>query len=333
MYNFEPRKVRRFLKEENVDRAAIQLPSGLRPHFIEIKNVFDEEKVETIFLASNCYGACDPADDEAETLDCDALVHYGHSDMGIPTSLPTLYVEARMEFEPFDLLESILPELGGYSWGLTATVQHVHYLEEIKSFLEEGGVKSIIGQPGSRSKYPGQILGCDWSSALSILGEVDRFLYIGTGNFHPIGISLSTGKPVLLVNPVSGISERMDPELDKFLQKRYAKLEKAKSKENFGVLVSTKSGQRRLDLALDLSGELKEEGYNPCILSADEITPEYLNDFQLGAFVNTACPRIPFDDAALYDSPLLTPFELEVLLGETDWDPYRLDGINQNFEV
>lgn len=333
MYDFEPEVVREFLKERKIDKAAVQLPSGLRPHLGEIKSVFDTEDVDVIFLATSCYGACDLADKKAEELGCDALIHYGHSDMGAPVSLPTLYVETRIEAEPFEALEKALPKLKDFKWGLTATVQHVDYLDEVKNFLEKNSIEATIGEPGPRSSYPGQILGCDWGSAKSVVGEVDGFLYLGTGKFHPKGIALATGKAVFLINPVENSYEAFDLDVEDFLRKRAAVIEKAGSAESFGVLVSTKIGQNRLDLAEELKNKLLSAGYDSHILVTDEVTPEIMHDYQLEAYVNTACPRLPIDDAELYDFPILTPFETEVLLGEQDLDQYQLDEIGINFEV
>ncbi|KXA91747.1 hypothetical protein AKJ57_00160 [candidate division MSBL1 archaeon SCGC-AAA259A05] len=324
--------MRNFLREKEVDRVAVQLPSGLRPFVREIVRVYDEVDVEALFTAGSCYGSCDLADGEAEELGCDALIHYGHADMGIPTALPTLYVEARVEVEPFEALDRALPELEGSSWGLTATVQHVGFLEEVRKFLGERGIEAVIGDPGSRCGYPGQILGCDWGSARSVAGEVDGILYIGTGRFHPIGLALATRSRVVSVDPVSGGHEVVDPGREKFLRRRYAAVARAESGESFGVIVSTKAGQNRMNLAERLAGELEDSGYEADVLVTDEVGPELLENYQLDAYVNTACPRISIDDSELYDRPVLTPFEAEVLTGEGEWDEYRLDEIGRNWE-
>lgn len=331
VYDFEPNEVKEFLRQNEVRKAALQIPSGLRPYLVEIEKVFREENCETYILATSCYGACDIADEDARDLQCDALVHYGHSDMGIPTKIPTIFVEARMEKEPFEALKKSLNEIRDSVWGLISTVQHVHYLEKIQNFLENKGIKSIIGDSGPRSKYPGQILGCDWGSARSIEGEVDGFIYIGTGDFHPLGISLVTEKLVISINPVSDSYETIEQERDTFLRKRAALLSKAKSAEKLGILTSTKKGQIRLELAENLSETLEKAGYGTFILVADELTPDILKDYQLDAFINTACPRIPLSDEGRYEEPILTPFEARVLAGEENWEPYHLDEIGINF--
>lgn len=333
VYDFEPDAVRNFLSEKGVERVAIQLPSGLRPFVREIGRVYEEADVEFLLIADNCYGACDLADREAEELECDALVHYGHADMGIPTAVPTLYVEARMEAEPFEALERALPELEGSKWGLTATVQHVGCLEAVRDFLDEREIETVIGDSGPRCRYPGQILGCDWGSARSVAGEVDGTIYIGTGSFHPIGLALATRNRVLSINPVSGGHEAVEPETEKFLKRRHAAIARAESGESFGVIVSTKAGQNRMDLAERLAGELEDSGYEAELLVTDEVDPELLGDYRLDAYVNTACPRIAIDDSELYDGPVLTPSEAEFLTGGGKPGEYRLDEMGRNWKV
>ena len=56
--------------------------------------------------------------------------------------------------------------------------------------------------------------------------------------------------------------------------------------------------------------------------------PDLIDFYPVDAFVNTACPRIAIDDAVKYAKPLITPFELEVSLGEKNWENgYQFDEI------
>lgn len=331
MYDLESDSVKNFLEKEEANKVGVQLPAGLRPYSASIEKTISEMGSVPVFFADNCYGSCDLAEDEARNLGCDVLVHYGHSDMGIPTSLPVLYIEARMEADPYESLENALPDLRDSKWGLVTTVQHVHHLQRASNFLKERGVDSSVGEPGQRSRYPGQILGCDWGSALSIKEEVDGFVYIGTGEFHPKGVFLATGKPVVKVNPVSNEFRRMDIETESFLKRRMAMLAKFDEAEGIGILVSIKPGQIRLSLAERLYKEMKDHGYNTHLLIFDEIDFGALLDFQLDAFVNTACPRLALDDANAYDFPVITPFEAGVLLGKYDFEPYHVDSLGITF--
>ena len=52
-----------------------------------------------------------------------------------------------------------------------------------------------------------------------------------------------------------------------------------------------------------------------------------LQGYRVDAWVNTACPRIAIEDGIRYDKPMLTPPELEVVLGLRKWEGYRFDEI------
>lgn len=329
MYDFEPRKVEEFLKRRKVKRVAVQLPAGLKGRLREMTQVFEKADVKTLVLADSCYGACDLADKKAKQLGCDALIHYGHADMGLPVCLPTLFVEARITVDPTKAIERVLPELKG-RWGLATTVQHIGHLERTKELLEKNSVEVVTGEPGPRVKYPSQVLGCDWECVKSVAGDVDGFLYLGTGRFHPVGIALATGKDVVAVNPIAGGWKKLSPKLDDFVRRRRAMIARASVCEKFGVVTSIKPGQRRFKLMEDLVRGFRGSGMSAEPIVADEIVPEKLSEFQMEAFVCAACPWIPIDDAARFDCPILSPFEAMVLLGKMDLEPYQLDEIGRS---
>ncbi len=329
MYDFEEANVKRFLEQHKTKRAAIQLPAGLRQHLPAIKETFDNEGIETIVLGDSCYGACDPADAQAKRLECDVLAHYGHADMGIPTCLPTFYVEARMLVDPIKTVKQALPQMEFKRVGLLTNVQHVKSLQKVAELLSSRGIKPFIGEPGPRVKYHGQLLGCDFSCACSVAPHVDGFLYIGTGDFHPLGAVLATGKKVLTVNPVSEGFKLISPAVDAFLRRRKAMIARAAAGNRFGIVVSTKPGQARFKLAARLVENFKRAGRDACLIAVNEVKPEELGDFRFDAFICTACPRIPIDDAERFERPILTPFEAQVMLGKEKFRPYRMDEVGK----
>jgi len=329
-YDFEEEKTRQFLRKHKPKRAAIQLPSGLRPQLPRILKNF-EVGVEPVIMAGSCYGACDLADAEARQLGCDVLLHYGHSDMGLAARLPTLYVEARMLVNPTDAVEQAIPKIDFKRVGLLTTVQHIGHLNKVEELLRSRGLEPFVGDPGPRAKYPGQLLGCDFGCARSIAGKVDGFLYIGTGDFHPLGAAIATGKRVLAVDPVSGGSRWVSASVEKFLQKRKGMIASAAAGERLGVVESTKPGQARPDVSKELVKALRDAGRDVCLFVVNELRPEELGDFKLDAIVCTACPRISTDDAERFGIPILTPFEAKVMLGREKLEQYRPDEFSRKF--
>ena len=95
----------------------------------------------------------------------------------------------------------------------------------------------------------------------------------------------------------------------------------------FGIIMSSKKGQLRFDLAIHLKKLIKDHGFDAQILNMDYVSPDLLLPYDLDAFVMTACPRIAIDDSAMYKKPVLTPDELEIVLGLREWDDYQMDEI------
>jgi 2-(3-amino-3-carboxypropyl)histidine synthase len=156
----------------------------------------------------------------------------------------------------------------------------------------------------------GQILGCRQDNALKL--DVDCFLYIGSGRFHPLGVALKTDKPVYILNPLSGVLDSITPdEKKRWLGKRKGAISRAMESRTFGLMVSTKDGQFNIKKAMELKKRLKEKGKEAVIFAADELSPNNLLPFKVDCWVNTACPRIAGDE---YNRPVINADELAEIL-------------------
>lgn len=177
--------------------------------------------------------------------------------------------------------------------GLVSTVQFADKLNEIKKQIEKFNKKVLVGK--SKQKYAGQVLGCDVSSAEKIAKEVDCFLYIGDGNFHPLEIALKTNKEVFTFNPFNKKFEKLDKkEIERIEKRKKGAYLKFLSSENIGILVSTKYGQNKINEAVKLKSKLKNK--NCYILIFDTLDLNQLESFNfIDCFVNTACPRLSED--------------------------------------
>ena len=98
--------------------------------------------------------------------------------------------------------------------------------------------------------------------------------------------------------------------------------------KSFGILIGEKPGQMRRNLAIRMKRLLEAHGKKGYLLALDHVGPELIDFYPVEAFVNTACPRIAIDDSTRYSKPLITPYELEVSLGEKKWEHgYQFDEI------
>ncbi len=298
------------VKEAGAKKIFLQAPEGLKPSVLDIAKKLEEggKGVEVLVSCDPCFGACDLRDREAKSLGCDMLVHVGHTELKLRRKpfVPVIYEEYELDFDPVPLLRQHLHFLKPCKKICLVTItQYLSSLEPAKKFLEANGKKVFLGQPNV-AKYPGQVLGCDYSAAEPFDRLVDCFLYLGTGRFHPIGLATRVSKPVLVLDYELGTLENMHRERGILLRIRAAQIEKAKESQNFGILVSTKPGQEGLGTAEKVKRKLEKLGKSAWILVMDEITPGKLMGMKLDILVNCACPRLT-DDFRQFKKPILNP--------------------------
>lgn len=301
---------------------AIQFPDGLRKRMVDVAIELRKRADIRIYLWGDpCYGACDVAD-----APVDLIFHLGHAPLPYLETEKVVYMELQSELPETDLISKAIPLLQERV-GLLANVQYVPELLRVKQFLAAKGHVATIGEGDSRISYPGQILGCNFSSARSVANDVDMFLYVGGGNFHPIGVALATGKEVVILDPEKNEVREAKDIIDEMKRLRFAAIEAARSARIFGIIISKKVGQKRSELAHSLDKLLREKGKKSVTILVDYVEPENLLGLGVDAFVSTACPRVAIDEQARFDKPMLTPPELKVLLGEMRWEDYTFDEI------
>jgi 2-(3-amino-3-carboxypropyl)histidine synthase len=321
MHDLDQERVAREIKKRKASTVLLQLPDGLRSTaFTLAQSLTEQTGAEIIISGDSCYGACDLALTQAHTIQADLIVHYGHSPM-IESKTPVLYVEAAYDFDAPALALKALPLINDWDGvGLTTTIQHVHMLKEVDDTLQAHGVRTAtgIGAPTN----PGQILGCDYTAARAIADTVEGYLHIGAGRFHPLGLAATTGKPIATANPYTMKVELLpEKEVTRLAMKRMAAINATKSAKTWGILVSTKPGQRHIQQARRLKKRLTENGRHATIILLDEINNHTLANFtEAQAYVDTACPRIAVDNPPDTTRPTLTPNETLIALNQKLWE-------------
>ncbi len=313
------------IKEINAHTVGLQFPEGLKIYATSVARQIEEETgVNVIISGDPCYGACDVSDADMNSL-VDLLVHFGHTPLPLEYEVPVLFLEAKFQLDVIPAVSKALNLLKDYkNIGLVTTAQHLHLMDELVDFLEKNGKEVVMGEGLGTEKA--QVLGCNFSSIENL--SVDAFLFLGSGNFHPLGIKLSTHKPVIIADPYHNEARNIDEFADRMVRIRFAKITKAREAQRFGIIVSSKKGQNRMELAWNLKEMVELEGKQAFIIFLNQVTPELLVPYrELDAYVITACPRIAIDDANIYDKPLLTPEELLIVLGKKKWDDYIMDEI------
>jgi 2-(3-amino-3-carboxypropyl)histidine synthase len=187
--------------------------------------------------------------------------------------------------------------------GTFTTVQFLPQIRQLEAFLRKNKKTVHSG---------GQVLGCNPLGPLKIAAEVDAFVYLGSGKFHPIAVAMQTSKPIFVANPLtSEVAKLSEEERLLYLRVKEQRLKEAISAKIFGILVSTKPGQNNMKSAKEIAAKIEKRGKKAYIFVFETLIPESLLDFpQIEAWVNTACPRIAIDDFERFDMPVVNADEL-----------------------
>jgi 2-(3-amino-3-carboxypropyl)histidine synthase len=304
------------LHSRGARRVAVQLPEGLKRMSAFLAATLRDEGFEVVICGDACWGACDLALDVLS--DVDVLVHIGHTPVTLDENV--IYIPFHQDID-LEIFTSVVPAFEGITKvGLVTTIQHAHQTLEMVNWLKNHGIQAVVGKGSIRTPQLGQVLGCTYAAAKSV--NANAYLFVGTGVFHAIGVSLATGKPTFALDPY-GDGGMQEVSADHLLRKRFLQIEKAKSAKTFGLLLSSKSGQCRKKLAKRL------ENLSPdtSLILIREVSEMQLRNLGFDAYVNTACPRLTLDDQSRFSMPVLSPAEFEIVLGFRSWNDYIIDEI------
>lgn len=295
----------------------VQLPEGLKQYSTLVLDELRE--FDPILFVDPMFGACDLRDEDALKFGCKLLIHFGHASMG-KQRLKTLFVPITYFFsdEEFVFLIDEISNLGFSEVNLVTTVNFLEQLPKIVSVLKERGV-SVLGSKSTSHIQENHVLGCDSSS---VVDKTKPVIYVGDGDFHPNNLGfIEEMVDVFVVNPLLREVKKLEIN-DLFRRQRYALVSRALKCNSFGIFVSSKHGQFRLRFAKFIKDKLEKLGKKVYIFGCDYVNEDYVTGVDVDCYVNTACPRIAYDDFANFKKPIITPQEV-----------YLLEDINSELRV
>lgn len=354
-YNFEVPKSVWQIRKHAAKRVALQLPEGLQLFATLLAKIFERFcACQIVILGDVTYGACCVDDYTATSLDCNFMIHYGHSCL-VPvtrTSVKTLYIFVEIVIDT-DHVEALIKKYlllkeiddpceaealgidtirrikGMKRIALVSTVQFISTVHVVKQRLSElcTALNIQLYIPQSRPLSSGEVLGC---TAPQLPADVDGILYVGDGRFHL--------EAIMIANPqLQGSYFRYDPYSKRFSlegynhsemhQRRLEAIEAAHTAKQFGLILGTLGRQGSPAVLNDLRTKLDQHSRPHMTVLMSEIKPAKLAKFVgIDVWVQVACPRLSIDWSGAFDRPILTPYELNVALGEIAWQQiYPMD--------
>ena len=312
---------------------ALQMPEGLLMFACLISDILLQfTGCTTVVMADVTYGACCVDDFTAEKLGARFLVHYGHSCL-VPVSvtrIPTLYVFVEIQFEVTHLCQTIRSNFAADDkLILLGTIQFTNMAYQVFELLKSEFPRLSVSQ--AKPLSPGETLGCT-SPVLD--RDTSALIFVADGRFHL--------ESVLIQNPwvrafrYDPYSKRMTAEsydIDTMRTARWRAIEEAKGCNVFGLILGTLGRQGSTGIFEHLRSELQRRGKTVVPFLMAEVNLTKLKSIpSIEAWVQVACPRLSIDWSGAFDKPLLTPYEVEVVLGTAAWemsypmDYYRADG-------
>ena len=196
---------------------------------------------------------------------------------------------------PDGLLEA-LPE----HIALFMPAQWMNRVKDIKKQLEDAG-KNVELYKARHTSAPGQILGC----SIQTWEDVDAFLYVGEGEFHPKALLFKNAQPVYRYEPLLETWDVYPKEqIERIMKQHKGAMLTFLHADTVGVLTTTKSGQKDLKAITHLREKYPEKEFIHFLVNT--VDWEGLNDFPfVDVWVNTGCPRIGLDDQNKVDKAIL----------------------------
>ncbi|KAI8323894.1 hypothetical protein GQ54DRAFT_296471 [Martensiomyces pterosporus] len=324
-YNFEMHKTIWQIRRLSAKRVALQFPEGLMMFACTISDILETFcGVETVIMGDVTYGACCVDDFTAVALECDFMIHYGHSCL-VPvnvTTIKTMYVFVDIGIDTRHFVQTMEKNFEqGTRIALVGVIQFVTALQTCKHVLEE---KYRVTIPQAKPLSPGEILGCTSPR----LDDVDVIVFLGDGRFHL--------ESIMIHNPAIP-AYAYDPYNKKFTRERYSHEEmhslrksaiaSAKQAKKFGLILGTLGRQGNPKVLVELQDRLRDRGIAYEVVLLSEIFPQKLAQFpDVDCWVQIACPRLSIDWGYAFPKPLLTPYEANVALDAMEWqEVYPMD--------
>ncbi len=292
---------------------ALNGPDGILPKIQETASrIMEMFGIPAYVLADSCFGTCDMNTNGAKVLGAEILFHIGHTINSTSFGNGVVLVDAFDNISFESVAEKCSREFSGRTVSLVTDSQHLHEVDRVRSVLENGGVRVVVGR-GKGQLNDGQVFGCEFYPVMETRDRVDANIFMGQSNFHAAGVALSTNRPTFVLDPY--FNEIRDvTEFAQTLQKKsILAVYKAAEAECFGIVVGLKEGQFSKMAALKFKRELEGLGKKVQLFALTDITDDKLRNLKdVDAFIQVACPRISTDNQ--FHKPVLSTPQANALV-------------------
>ncbi|GAX10993.1 hypothetical protein FisN_2Lh523 [Fistulifera solaris] len=344
---------------QHYQRIALQFPDELLSDAPEVCWALEERLPQTLIfcLGDTTYASCCPDVVAAAHLQADCLVHYGHACLSATTShIPVLHSFGQLEMNVETCTAQIVNQIkdkveSNRSLLLFYELHYAHAMVELASQLSNTMNVTLAQVPETTSNVPTteyfskdtsdnneeqlHLGGLHIPAMPDISGHV--LLYVGSESSRQyLNIILrflsTTSRPRAFwtYDPSQRVlSTSLSPTFQRQLNRRFYLLQKAKLCSVFGILVAQLSNPTLRTVVNKLRNIITDHGRSSYTFAVGKVNPAKLANFaEVECFVLVACPEHSLlDEEREYPTSVITPMELCMALGVSDWGstPYSLD--------
>ena len=322
-YNFEIHKTIWRIRKTGAKRVCLQFPDGLFIFAVPIVNLLKEFllEVEFVIMADVVYGACCVDDCKAKELECDMLVHYGHSCLvpinQMANGVAILYVFVDIKFDILHLIQTVVKNFNPEQHRLciASTIQFVSSAHvAARELRDKHGFDVVV--PQSRPLTPGEILGC--TAPFLDEHQVNTLVFVADGRFHLEAMMIANPDlPAYKYNPYNKELTREYYSYDDMISQRTSAVQKVqqviRKGEAIGIVLGTLGRQGNFQVLETLKSLITSLSTSPMVtFLISEINPTLLTELgrnTIRAWVQIGCPRLSIDwGDAFVDKRLLSPY-------------------------
>ena len=274
--------------------------------------------VDILILGDVTYGACCVDDYTSNKLGADLLIHYGHSCL-VPvnmTSIKVMYVFVEIYFNSSHLENTLIRNFDKQSrLAIMGTIQFTSTLHNARNKLIDSFPNIFI--PQAKPLSAGETLGC----TSPVLPECDSLIFVADGRFHlEAAMIRNPNITAYRYDPYTKILSREGYDIEKMKMTRLNSIKEARKAQTFGLILGTLGRQGSIDIYRRVKSLIESRSGIVISFLMAEINPAKLSLItEVEVWVQVACPRLSIDWSGGFSKPILTPYELEVVLDESKW--------------
>ncbi|KAI9884595.1 MAG: WD repeat-containing protein jip5 [Watsoniomyces obsoletus] len=270
-------------------------------------------------LGDTSYGACCVDEIAAEHIDAEVVVHYGRSCLSPTARLPVIYVfttrTISLEAAEQTFKEKI-PDRDSKIL-LMSDVMYIDCLVELHNRLKQAGYTYIflteVNQNPS-SPLPNRTVPEDVQSDAALLSEY-HLVHISQ---PPASLLLTLASRVASIHilPVDNKDTGTSPANASIaLRRRYGLVTTLSNASIFGILINTLSVKNYLHIVNQVKQQIEAAGRKSYTFVVGKINPAKLANFsEIDGWVVIGCWESSLIDSKEFYKPIITPFELELVL-------------------